>query len=278
MINRCLDRHYICSLIAILTLIPNFGFAQSDSNIAKALSTKVVLAGEMHFYTPFETYDYLFKNFAKHSSARACLAVEFPKTQKTLSEFLDDLEGRSNLIKKDSHPMAFEISKSLDMAVFFYRNIDKIAKSYGLKVMLVEHPDKMNLDLDIDQRNKSIAENINSLLVSNSCSRILGIFGKAHLSHGMMRTTTIKELLAEVGTVSSSINLQMTNETGLEQSYQSFKLSGLVAKPSKFIILKNSDLGNDIALFPNIPGEGSTYQNFDFTLLIPSNLKPLVYN
>lgn len=262
-------------LVAFIALAPKFVTAQNFDTPNAIGNGKLVLAGEMHFFTPIATYEYLFDQFSRNAEGKSCLAVEFPKSDATFEDFLQSLHARSELIKKDPHPMAKEVSKNLAMTVSYYGQIATLAKAKGLKVVGVEHPEKMNNAFSIDQRNQYIGGNLRQLIDSGECLRIFGIFGKVHLSLGMMRSTRIQDFLG--GISPTTINLQLTNEEAIEPAYRSFSESHALADSDKFVWLDNKLLKKDAFLLPFIPGELSLWQHFDFTVLTPKSLKPESY-
>ena len=236
----------------------------------------VTLVGEIHFWTPVKSYEYLLKKFASLHKGRNCLAVEFPESEASFETNLEEFKKRAVMIRENPSPYSMAeaepIARNFEMVASYYGEINSSAVSNGFRVIAVEHFNKYNEDLDIDERNQAIANNITKALNESACDNILGIFGKVHLSLGMWRTTTIQNLLQAKGVLSTTINLQMTNEEHLDTSMRSFEKSGLTVSGENFLWIKNSNNGTRIMLFPNIPNEGSTWSDFDFTLLIPSSL------
>jgi hypothetical protein len=271
-------RSIIAALLTTLfTTLPATAFSQSQKALTDLKNAKIILTGEMHFFTPTETYDYLFDQFSSGSNSNLCLALEYPETTSSFEEVLSDLKIKADLIRVDSHPLAPKISKNFDMNVSYYGKIKDLAKKYSLKIVMVEHFNKYNLELSVDQRNVHMSENIAKLFNQETCSRILGIFGKVHLSMGMMRETTIQNLLLKLGMRSVTINLQMTNENGIDPAMKAFTVSQLEAPREEFIIIENNKLKQDVKMLPGIADESSTWQNFEYTLLIPTIFSPIVY-
>lgn len=244
-------------------------------------SVHVVLIGEMHYYTPLIAYTYLLEKISAaniaENKASLCLAVEFASSDRSFEANLAWLMKRAQRIRKGAGPKSEDALK-IDMAVESYRKIYDIARKHNFKVIAVDHPDFFRKPLDVDQRNVSISQNIAELLKKKLCSRVLGIFGKAHHTLGSHGKNTIKGLLLDKRISSFSVNLQMTNEETIVPEYKAFAESGQKASETEFIWLRNSEIKEFVKVVPNIKGDISTWQEFDYTLLIPSSEKPVVYS
>ena len=234
----------------------------------------VVLIGEMHYFTPIESYEYLLSDFSKSPSGAVCMAVEFPKRTFSFEESLEELRTRAVTVRKSNS----EAAKKMDRAFSVYSQINEIAKRNHIKVFGVENSDYYKLDLSVDERNKTIATNIEELIKKNICAKVLGIFGKSHLTLGLERKSTIKSLLGATGVSALTVNLQMTNEETIDPSYKSFAESKVSeASLDDFIWLHNQEISHIVRVLPFLPGEISVWQEFDYTLLLPMRLKPIVY-
>lgn len=232
-------------------------------------SSTVILLGETHYYTPFEAYEFILNLAA--SRPRLCLAVEFPSGSTSFEPSLKELRRRAVAVKKSGK---LEDNKRINRVLHTYEKLLKVSQSYNIRIFGVDHPKHYLTQMDVEQRNKAMAKNISDLIKSGECLHVLAILGKAHLTLGSFRNSTVKMLLGNEGVDSASVNLQMTNETDVPKDYQSFSLSGLVAPQSEFEWIENKSLPKMIRVLPYIKNDFSVWQEFDLTLLVPANFSP----
>jgi len=220
----------------------------------------VILVGETHYYTPFGAYEYLFNKVV--TEEYSCVGVEFPYENSDFSASLRKLQTRGAAAKKA------EDKERIKRVAETYGKLADLARAKNFRIFGVDDKNHYVSELNVEQRNKSIAENISRLLKSKTCSHLVVILGKAHLTMGSQRASTVKLLLGRVGVESVSVNLQMTSEAGLPEEYQSFESSGLKG-PMEFEWVANKSLPNMVRVLPNIKNDLTVWQEFDWTLLIP---------
>lgn len=234
----------------------------------------VILIGEVHYLTPLEAVGSLVDGFSKSHQNDVCLALELRPDFPTVDEHLGDMTSRLENLRKIPNPdlTAQKFTSVFSDVTSYYVPINNLAKTLQMKVFAADNP---NFNASIDERNKYIADFIEKLLSSGQCSAVLGMFGKAHLSKGMMRATNIRDLIRQNNVQAISVNMQMTNEQNTIQEARSFDLDCNPQKTiSNFTWVQNAKLRLDPKLFPHIDGEGSTYSQFDYSILVPSNLPP----
>lgn len=237
-------------------------------------SAQILLIGEQHYSTPLEAASLLVEGFSKIHPSGACLALEFRPDFPTIDQTLADMTERLQNFRKLTNPdaMTQKFTAVFNDVTSYYVPINNLAKKYQMKVFAADSPD---LSASIDERNLYIADLIGKLTASGQCSAVIGMFGKAHLSYGMMRTSNIRDLLRQKNITAFSINMQMTNEQNTMRQARSFELD---CKPQKiipkFTWVRSSKLRLDPKLLPRIDGEESTYGQFDFNFLVPSHFPP----
>lgn len=237
-------------------------------------SMPVILVGEVHYSTPLEAASSLVEGFSKNHPNDACLALEFRPDFPTVDELLGDMTSRLETLRKIPNPdlTAQKFTSVFGDVTSYYVPINNLAKKHQMKVFAADSP---NFSASIDERNQYIADFIGKLLSSGQCSAVLGMFGKAHLTKGMMRSTNIRDLIRQNKVQTISVNLQMTNEQNIIQQGRSFDLGCNPQKTiSTFTWMQSAKLRIDPKLFPHIDGEDSTYGQFDYSFLVPSNLPP----
>jgi hypothetical protein len=237
-------------------------------------SAPILLVGEQHYSTPLEAASLLVEGFAKSHPTGACMALEFRPDLPTVDEILSDMISRLESLKKITNPdtMTQKFTSVFSDVTSYYGPINDLAKRHQIKIFAADNP---NMNASIDERNLYIANFIGKLIEAGQCSSVLGMFGKVHLSKGMMRSTNIRDLLRQNNIQTFSVNMQMTNEQNTIRLARSFDVD---CKPQKiipaFTWVRSAALRIDPKLLPRIDGEDSTYGQFDFTFLVPSYLLP----
>ncbi len=248
---------------------PAVATTEAPAVLAKA---SVILVGETHYYTPFESYEYLLSAVAP--VAQLCVAVELPVSSGTFENTLQNLRKRESEVKKQNG--SGEAVRRTHRVLETYTRFSEMSTQLQIKIYGVDDAHHYKSALDVESRSRSMARNILQLLKSGQCGRVMAILGKAHLTFGSQRKLTVKGLLTEARVDSVSVNLQMTNEENVPGVYQSFKGSGLSASPTDYEWLENKLVKRMIRLLPNLHGDNSVWQEFDYTLLLPYNLKASV--
>lgn len=220
----------------------------------------VLLIGETHYFTPFGAYEYIFNKVVTDEGV--CIGVEFPYEPGDFSNSIKKLKTRISAVKNQ------EEKARIKRVTETYEKLLVMAQAKRLKLVGIDDKNHYLSELNAEQRSKAMAENITRLMSSKSCTRIVAILGKAHLTLGSSRKSNVKLLLGQAGIPSTSVNLQMTNEAGVPDEYQSFEASGLQA-PVEFEWVENKTLQKMTRVLPNIQNDLSVWQEFDWTLLIP---------
>jgi len=235
--------------------------AENLSPVPPALrNVPVILVGETHHYTPFGAYEYLLNKVVTEENS--CIGVEFPYESGDFSASLKKLRTRTAVVKSK------EDKDRISHVAGTYEKLADLARAKKFRIFGVDDKNHYAAGLNVEQRNKSMAENIGKLLKAKTCSRLIVITGKAHLTLGSQRASTVKLLLGQAGIESLSVNLQMTSEAGVPEEYQSFEDSGLQG-PVEFEWVVNKSLPKMVRVLPNIKNDMSVWQEFDWTLLIP---------
>ncbi|MCC2678019.1 MAG: hypothetical protein K0R29_595 [Pseudobdellovibrio sp.] len=235
--------------------------AENLSPVPAVLKTiPVILVGETHYYTPFGAYEYLLNKVVAEENT--CIGVEIPYEAGDFSLSLKKLRARSAVVKSN------EDKERISRVAETYSKLAELARAKNFKVIGIDDKNHYVSELNVEQRNKAMAENMARLLKSKTCSRIIAILGKAHLTMGSQRASTVKLLLGQAGIESLAVNLQITTEAGMPEEYQSFEASGLQG-PIEFEWVLNKSLPKMVRVLPNIKNDVSVWQEFDWTLLIP---------
>lgn len=240
------------------------GAASLNDSLSRS---RVILAGDVHLYTDESIRLSLIRQFKKVNGNGSCVALEWPSrsdgwegTLKLLKEMeAADLKvGGKNVVR----------AENVRRMIKYYEPMGKLAKDLGLTTVTVDHSERMEKDLSMDDRNYAIAANISKLLESKSCKAVLMFVGKSHIARSSDSTTSLPKLVREKGLSVTSINIQMTNETSVPTEAKSFT-DCKSPKLEAFSFFANSELAGDPNLFPNLPSVTVKWKDFDSTLLAP---------
>ncbi len=243
-------------------------------------SAKILIAGEVHFYTDLKPRLDLINNYNMHQAGKKCVAFEFAFRNHGFEETLGKIKARITAMKSiefiTAHP---ELKKEdLDAAIAayqpiidYYQPMSDSAIALGIKSKQVDHKDHWDVpNQSMDERNKAMAENLKALIDSGDCDSVLFFVGKAHLAINADSTTRVQDLLRIKNITTTTINLQMTTET-LPYGARSWSLCPFSSKKlSDYSFIKNDKLSGDPLLFPFMNKTGVRWKDFDFTLLTPN--------
>ena len=267
-------------------------YALTIESFKKAIQgSPIVLVGDEHFYTSIESMKGLIAYFSQTRGNKACIAFEFPKTNDDAQTSLNGILSNFDKIITDAPRQLAEPGHSAEELAEAKKNLQGIiknrrnlsayygpllteARARGLNSKAVDDPRNGTEDLTLEQRNISIAQNIETLLRDKTCSSVLMFVGKAHLAESIYNKKSNRpESLAYFFNKFSkrysatTINLQMTHETvpAAGKAWNQCtapKLEKPIIFPSMVVI------ADDSSIMPADPSSPSM-RDYDFTILLP---------
>lgn len=243
-------------------------------------NSKVVVVGEIHFYTELNPRLDTIKQFNALAYGKKCVAYEWAVQDYDFIEFLDRISKFISSLKdgsfQKSNPSVTDKNVDNLLASFqqvydYYWPMAELTQKLGMKAVMIDHKDhNFNSSKTMDERNVAMAENINVLISNGSCDSVLFFVGKAHLAKNTDSTTRVQDLIRSHNLNAITVNLQMTNE-GLPVQARSWSICPIsqALKLKDYAFFKNSELEQNYTLFPYMLNDQTTWKDFDFTLLSP---------
>lgn len=271
----------ICSASNLELLVTSGMPAFAKNEFTHQLAnSKVVVAGEIHFYTELKSRLDTIKQFNALAYGKKCIAYEWAVQDYDFIEFLNRISILISSLKdgsfQKSNPSVTNNNVDKLLASFqqvydYYWPMAELTQKLGMKAVMVDHKDhSFSSSKTMDERNVAMAENINALFSNGSCDSLLFFVGKAHLAKNTDSTTRVQDLIKSHNLNAITVNLQMTNES-LPVQIRSWSICPISQslKLKDYAFFKNTELEQNYTLFPYMQNEQITWKDFDFTLLSP---------
>lgn len=229
-------------------------------------SNDVVIAGEIHLYTDLEGRLELIRTFRKNEGSKACVAFEWPSRPGGLAEILRKLQMMAESDRKIGGEHLIR-AENIERMIAYYKPMGRLATQLHMKAVTVDHRDRFEKDLSMDERNKAMSENISKLISNGTCKSVLMFVGKDHIATGPDSSVSLPQLIRAKSIRAVSVNIQMTHESSVPLDGRSW--SGCTPpKIHEAVTIVNSVLPNDPKLFSETK-DPTRWKDFDFTLLLP---------
>jgi hypothetical protein len=229
----------------------------------------VVLVGEIHLYSDIQSRLEIIRKFKQAKGPGACVAFEWPKQPNGLK---GTLELFRNMAAEDRKIGGKHLvrAENIERMINYYKPMGDLAVSLRMKAITIDDKDRFEKDLSIDDRNKSMSENIATSIKSKECTAVLVFVGKNHMTENPDSNTKLQELVKAKTLRTIAVNLQMMQEGDVPTDARSWAECPSPKLPNKnFGIFLNADLPGNPHLYSISGPELAKWKDFDFTFVSP---------
>lgn len=215
--------------------------------------------GEEHYYTNRDLLAGVIQQLSPTLRGQdKCLFLELPKGGlELLAQRFRDLQSQ---VKSPAD------QAQLDLFSKYYPSMVSAAKSQGMKVFEIDHPDHFSGEKTENERNQAMAATAVELLTKGQCESAILFVGKAHISPLEFDKKSLKANLLELGLKPVTYHIVDVQDPAPSPLWSWSRLCQTPATvPAAF---SNSILSPNTAIYPLYRSERKALWNdFDYSIL-----------